>query len=97
MTKDEILDDFALFSLGGDGIGGWLAPETDDEVFDRLSRIEGDPLTKVQLNQLLVFGHEAPVSDDLFDYYWLSCPVDHPYEVGSLPGFSPGFLLGPQA
>jgi len=95
MTKDNILSDFALFSLGGDGIGGWLTPEADAEIFERLSRIAVDPLTKVQLNQLFAFGHEGPVSDDFFDYYWLSCPETHPYEVASLDGFSPAFCSMP--
>ena len=71
MSKDNILDEFSLFILGTDGIGGWLGPATDDRVFRRLESINGEPLAKVQLNQLLAFGHEAPVSDDFFHYYWL--------------------------
>jgi hypothetical protein len=69
MTKEAILAEFADFSLGTDGIGGWLTSQTDDRVFRRLDEIQAHPLTKVQLNQLLAFGHEAPVSDDFFRYY----------------------------
>jgi hypothetical protein len=72
---------------GNEGSGGWLTEHTNDEVFHRLDRIHDDPLRKVQLNQLLVFGHEAPVSDDFFRYYWLENPVEHPYAVSKLPDF----------
>lgn len=88
MSKDTILKHFRLFSLGTEGIGGWLTEKTDKRVFQRLDQIEQQPLTKVQLNQLLAFGHEAPVSDDVFSYYWLEQPPEHPYEVSSLPDFS---------
>ena len=87
MTKTEILREFQLFSVGTGGIGTWLTDRTDDKVFDRLSTIEHDPITKVQLNQLLVLSHEAPVSDGFFRYYWLSVPV-HFYPVDRVPGYS---------
>src|SRR5712691_1153018 len=92
MTKDQILEHFKLFSLGTDGIGGWLGPDTDTRVFARLAQVEEAPLTKVQLNQLLAFGHEAPVSDDFFRYYWLADLADHPYDVKTLPEFDPKWL-----
>ncbi len=87
MSKDAILDQFKVFSLGTGGIGSWLTNETDGEVFTRLARIDSDPVRKVQLNQLLVLGGEAPVSDDFFRYYWLAVPDKHPYPVDGLPGF----------
>lgn len=92
MSKEQILDQFKLFSLGTDGIGGWLSAGTDDRVFDRLARIDREPLAKVQLNQLLAFGHEAPVSDGFFRYYWLSQPGRHPYDVATLPDFDRKWL-----
>src|SRR5438093_1572164 len=92
MSKATILQGFALFSLGGDGLGGWLTENTSDEVFLRLDRIAQEPLSKVQLNQLLVFGHESPVSDDFFRYYWLEAPAEHPYPVSKLPGFRKSWL-----
>jgi len=92
MKKAQILDQLKLFFLGTDGIGNWLGPETDERVFDRLGRIEKEPLSKVQLNQLLVFGHEAPVSDGFFQYYWLSDPLRHPYDVKAVPGFDRRWL-----
>lgn len=87
MTKERILEEFKLLSLGTDGIGGWLGPATDARVFERLARVDAEPLTKVQLNQLLAFGHEAPVSDDFFQYYWLSDPSRHPYDPKQVPDF----------
>ena len=87
LNKNQILEELKLFSLRTGGIGSWLTQDTDDEIFIRLARIDGDPITKVQLNQLLAFGHEAPVSDDFFRYYWLDVPAEHPYEVVTIPGF----------
>lgn len=88
MDTEHILQQLELFSLGGEGIGGWITPSTDPRVFDRLARLDKEPLSKVQLNQLLVLGKESPVSDDFFKYYWLEDPLEHPYPVGLLPGFS---------
>jgi hypothetical protein len=92
MTKEQILDEFHLFSLGTGGIGSWLTENTDKKVFERLAAIEGEPLKKVQLNQLLVFGHEAPVSDDFFRYYWLSAHEEHPYDVKKVPGYQKAWI-----
>jgi len=92
IDKKTILRELDLFSLGGDGIGGWIGPDTDDQVLDRLGRLEDEPLSKVQLNQLLVMGNEAPVSYDFFSYYWLEAPDDHPYPVEEVPGFERHWL-----
>jgi hypothetical protein len=87
LNRKDILEELRIFSLGTGGIGSWLTDSTCEEVFLRLSLIEQEPLSKVQLNQLLVLSHEAPVSDDFFRYYWLSTPKEHPYNVTKLPGF----------
>ena len=92
MSKERILKELCLFSLAGDGIGGWIKPEADDLIFDRLSTIESDPLTKVQLDQLLALGHEAPVSDTFFRYYWLEANGSHPYDVTKILGFRCDYL-----
>jgi hypothetical protein len=97
MDKDDILREMQLFSLGGEGIGGWIMPSTDSRVFDRLARLDVEPLSKVQLNQLLAFGRESWVSDDFFRYYWLEDPLEHPYPVGLLPGFTKRWLQGASA
>jgi hypothetical protein len=87
-TKDQILKDFSLFAVPVGGIGNWLTERTDNDVFERLGRIEEQPLSAVQLNQLLVLGHEAPASDGFFRYYWLTVPEHHPYRVQDLNGYN---------
>jgi hypothetical protein len=88
MDTAQILHELELFSLGGEGIGGWITPATDQRILDRLARIEAEPLSKEQFNQLLILGRESPVSDDFFTYYWLEDPLEHPYPVGRLPGYT---------
>jgi len=87
-TKQEILDEFAVFSLNMEGIGQWLSKESNLDIFARLAEIESNPLSAVQLNQLLVLGHEAPLGDAFFRYYWLKEPIQHPYDVKAVPGYS---------
>jgi len=64
--KAEILDEFSLFCVASGGIGNWITEQTDPDVFDRLGKLDEQPLSAVQLNQLLVMGHEAPVGDGFF-------------------------------
>jgi hypothetical protein len=91
-SKTEILEEFSLFSMPSGGIGSWLTEHTHSDVFDRVGRIDEEPLSAVQLNQLLVMGHEAPVGDGFFRYYWLEAPDEHPYNVRDVPGFSVDWL-----
>lgn len=85
--KDEVLSRFKLFYGGpGSGITSWLGPDASEEVIDRLSQVKEEPLSKVQLDQLLVLSHEAGVSDGFFSYYWL-CAPEHSYDVKLIPGF----------
>jgi len=92
-SKSEILKSFDIFSVPTGGIGGWLTVSTHSDIFDRLGRIAAEPLSAVQLNQLLVMGHEAPAGDGFFRYYWLSAPVNHPYDVKTVPDYSPDYLV----
>jgi hypothetical protein len=91
-SKDDILREFDLFSVPTGGIGSWLTEKTHDDVFSRLGRVDDEPLSAVQLNQLLVLGHEAPVGDGYFRYYWLQAPDQHPYDVREVPEFSDPYL-----
>jgi hypothetical protein len=91
-SKSEILADFALFSVPTGGIGSWLTAKTHDDVFARLGKVDDEPLPAVQLNQLLVLAHEAPIGDGYFRYYWLQAPEAHPYDVRKVPGFSENWL-----
>jgi len=76
------------------GIGRWLTKDTHEDVFNRLIGIEDNPLPYVQLNQLLVLGHEAPVSEGFFKYYWLTDVLTHPYPVNTVSVFSEKWLDG---
>jgi hypothetical protein len=89
--QDEIRGRLSKFILVGPGIGGWLGTATSNIVFDRLARIEQEPLSLAQFSQLLILGHQAPPSEDFLRYYWLSAPADHPYPIGSLTAFQPNF------
>ena len=85
--RDSILEKFKLFQGGTGGLDSWLAPGTPDGVFEALANIENQPLSKARLNQLLTLAHEAPISNALFHYYWLSTPDKHPYRVRKVPCF----------
>ena len=87
LSKSQILEELALFKLQNGGLGSWITEETDSEAFERLGNIDAVPISKVQLNQLLAFGHEAPVTDGFFEYYWRKTPREHPYDVTTVPGF----------
>ena len=91
-SKAEILKEFSLFSVPTGGIGSWLTERTHADIFKRLGKLDEEPLSAVQLNQLLVLGHEAPVGDGFFRYYWLQGPEQHPYNVREVPGFSKDWL-----
>lgn len=91
MDNSEILKFFQpLFGQRG-GIDSWLGQSTPDEVFNRLSRIKNEPLSKAQLDQLLIISHEAGISDDFFNYYWLSTPI-HPYDVKKVPDYNDSWI-----
>jgi hypothetical protein len=92
MTKKEILDYFNELSYETHAFEGWLSSKGHSQVLDRLLRIDDDPLTKVQLNQLLVLSLDAGVSDGFFKYYWLENPAEHTYDVMKIEDYSDSFL-----
>ena len=85
--KNDVLKKLKIFRVPNGGIGNWLSENTNNEIFSRLSKIEEEPLSKTQFNQLLTLGHQAPVTDGFFKYYWLSVPDMHPYDVTKLPEY----------
>jgi hypothetical protein len=89
--KREILHRMALYHVPGGGIGSWLTDQTCDAVFERLGDLDISPLSAVQLNQLLVLAHEAPVSDGFFRFYWLKAPELHPYRLAGPPHCQSGW------
>ncbi len=90
-AKQQILKEFALFSVPTSGIGDWLSDNADPDIFNRLARIESEPLSIEQFNQLLILGREAPMSDGMFNYYWLEVPRLHPYPPCKIPEFESKF------
>lgn len=79
-TPEQIHSKFSDLHFGdGTGIGTWLSKEGMHVVVgERLRRIEEDPISKVQLNQLFVLSEIPSVSDGFFRYYWLTKP-NHTY------------------
>ena len=88
-NRERISEQFKLFQGGTGGLDSWLSKKTPVEVFDVLGRIEQQPLSRALLNQLLTLAHEAPVSKGFFNFYWLSEPEIHPYDVKKIPCYSP--------
>lgn len=96
MDRETIVAKFGQFAFGHEpGIGTWLSEKMHPLVSSRLERINEEPLTKVQFNQLLVVSQVASVSDGFFQYYWHAVP-DHPYEVKSLADFQSEWTHGEQ-
>jgi hypothetical protein len=84
--RESLLAQFHPLFSGSGGIDSWLREATPKAVLDRLGQLATSPLTREQLNQLLVLSHEAGMSQGFFEYYWLSVPI-HPYDVGRIPDF----------
>lgn len=94
-TRPQILEKFILFQGGTGGLDSWLSNATPQPVFDALSNLEKEPLTRARMSQLLTLAHEAPISDDLFRYYWLRSPEQHPYDVTKIRCFDRRFIEMP--
>ena len=86
ISKEGILEKFKLFNGQTGGIDSWLSNAKNEVVFERLGKIKEDPLSMVQLNQLLVLSHEAGVSEGFFEHYWLS-NESYAYDVSKLEGY----------
>lgn len=89
-NKNELRETYKVFSANGGGIEGLLWGTSGDFVCERLLEIDGRPLSKVQLNQLLGFQQERAVSDSFFRYYWLEEPA-LPYTLSSVPGYNTSY------
>ena len=92
MSK-EIVERFSIFAGSDGGIESWLLAESDSRIFERLALLTSEPLGRAQLNQLLLLGHEAPLSQGFYKYYWMHVPATHlhPYRVESLEGYAPDY------
>ena len=90
MTREELVNAYSLFQFGTTGIGSFVGPDMDQDVLDRLVRLETHPLSKVQMNQLLVLSKTGSMSDGFFNFYWRTVP-QHTYDVKKLPFYSPEY------
>jgi hypothetical protein len=87
LSKKDLAREYARFRFGSSGLGNFVHEQIDDEVFRQLTLLDETPLTKVQLNQLLVLSNAGSMSDGFFKYYWLLKP-EHPYDVTRLPYYA---------
>jgi len=87
LSKKDLAREYECFRFGTSGLGRVVHDNMEDEVFHHLSRLEQTPLTKVQLNQLLVLSNAGSMSDGFFKYYWVEQP-EHPYDVTCLPYYA---------
>lgn len=95
--RPRLPEELEFFSGDGGGIESWLGAKTPDEVVERLSRIEREPIAFEHLNQLLILSHEAGHSRGFFKYYWFSIPPAHPYDISALKNYSAEFRGMPVA
>jgi len=77
LSRKDLALKYEQFRFGSSGLGNFVHEDMDDEVFRELSGLDEKPLTKVQLNQLLVLSKAGSMSDGFFKYYWLLTP-GHP-------------------
>lgn len=89
-SRSQLHTAFAPLFAGTGGIDSWLTDRAPAEVVARLLDVEHAPLSRSQLNQLLVLSQEAGLSEGFFDYYWLSQPR-HTYDVYQVPGYDTSF------
>jgi len=93
MEKEGIVKYFELFNNpGSDGLERFLSANGKEEVFLRLANIDKEPLSKVELNQLLIISGLTGISYGYFRYYWLIVPDKHSYPVDKLDDYDETFL-----
>ena len=81
---DPVFDSQVLTGEGS--LTKWLQDGFHPLVTSRLAQLNGEPLTKVQFNQLLVLSQDASVSDGFFEYYWRQ-QGPHTYDVTAVAIF----------
>jgi len=95
MTKEALSKEYSLFTFGrNSGLGQLLSPSMHDEVYYHISKLNEVPITKVQLNQLLVISQAGGVSDGFFQYYWKEAADSHPYDVKKVQFFDETWITG---
>ena len=83
MKKQEIIQAFSdiMYRSKQKTICSFISKDSPESLFSLLENIENKPLSKVQLDQLLILHQQKNISDDFFRYYWLITPTNHFYDV----------------
>lgn len=94
MEREKIVQMFSDIMHKSDGIEGLFAENIEsDIIFNTISMISEDaPLTKVQLDQILMLNYTKGMSNDFFNYYWISIPSKHFYDVKKVEGYSEKYI-----
>lgn len=91
MTPEQEAELKQVLTTSNSGIETFFQHDADfDEVAARITAIANEPLSKVQLDQLLGLQKERAVSDDFFKYYWCSEPRVS-YELNHIPGYDKAY------
>ena len=89
---ESIKEKFKIFAGNAGGIDSWLSSTKTPIILESLKDLQTNPLTRARFNQLLTLAHEAPISEAMFRYYWLSAFSDHPYDVTSITAFNENWI-----
>ena len=78
MIKSEVIKRFddIMFASNRKTICSFITETGPQELFEALEQIESRPLSKEQLDRLLLLHQQKSTSDDFFCYYWLGMPEE---------------------
>lgn len=88
MSLEQLLRFCSKFFSNSTGIEGFINKESNPLILNRLNELNQNPLTYVQLNQMLSIGLIPAVSDGFYNYYWLTIPDKHIYNVRILDTYN---------
>lgn len=88
MTKSEAIEEFSdiMYQSEQKTICSFITEAGPAVLFELLDKIESRPLSKVQLDQMLILHQQKNVSDDFFRYYWLA-EAEFPLYAAEKPTF----------
>jgi hypothetical protein len=92
MKKNNIIKFFEDLNHEGSGFTSMFSKSSRDEIFERIKIINEEPISKVQMNQLLLLSNEAGMTYSFYEYYWLKTPEKHIYDVKKVKGFNENFV-----
>ena len=89
MTNNQIIAKFSdiMYESEQKTICSFVTQNSPKLLFEILSNLQEKPLSKAQLDQLLILHQQKNMSEDFFRYYWLTKPDDHFYAIDATKGF----------